>query len=78
MELIDIFDRHDSLGLEYSAKTGGHFVPSLTQRLVHTSDSIEEYEIVDSEGKKTPILDGRVFLKSVTTTEDALKIKLFV
>jgi hypothetical protein len=78
MKLINILEHLETLGLQYNLQTGGHFVPSERYKKVRKTESVEEYEIIGVNGEKTPILDGRVFLKSVTTTEDALKIKLFV
>ena len=66
----------ESLGLELSAETGGCLFNNFVDR--NTIGKDETGYIIDCfDHKPIHFLDGELFLKSVTSTEETLKVKLF-
>ena len=75
---INIIEKLEKLGLDYSIKAGGYFIPSEDNTVQKSRSSVENYTLLNNNHENTPILDGALFLKSVLTTENALNVKLFV
>ena len=67
-------------GLNLNLKTGGAYIPhSLISKskVKKTKSFLKHYEITHTKTKPIFIIDPSLFLKSVTETEDSLKVTLF-
>lgn len=74
---FNLFEMFQVLGLELSAQTGG-FSDQETEFVSVTRNSLSSsFDLGTKDGSPIQFLNGKLFLRSIESTQESFKIKLF-